>query len=77
MQLLASPDEFAPELLLKVLRTIKHLCMGEAAYMDELQRAKAIPHLIVLLRLQVVPPLPARPFPPSRLPSCRLTGLVG
>jgi len=52
MQLLASPDEFAPELLLKVLRTIKHLCMGEAAYMDELQRAKAIPHLIVLLRLQ-------------------------
>jgi len=52
MQLLAAPDEFAPELLLKVLRTVKHLCMGEAAYMDELQRARAIPHLIGLLRLK-------------------------
>ena len=52
MQLLAAPDEFAPELQVKILRTIKHLCMGEASYMDELQRAKAIPHLIGLLRLQ-------------------------
>ena len=52
MQLLASPDEFAPELILKVLRTVKHLCMGEAAHMDELQRAKAIPHLVALLRLK-------------------------
>jgi len=52
MQVLASPDEFAPGLILKVLRTIKHLCMGEAAHMDELQRAKAIPHLIALLRLK-------------------------
>ena len=52
MQLLASPGEFAPELILKVLRTVKHLCMGEAAHMDELQRAKAIPHLVALLRLK-------------------------
>ena len=41
LQLLAAPDEFAP--ILKVLRTIKHLCMGEARHMDELWRAKAIP----------------------------------
>ena len=50
MQLLASPEHFAPGLILKVLRTIKHLCMGEARHMDELQRAKAIPHLVALLR---------------------------
>ena len=42
MQLLASPEHFAPGLILKVLRTIKHLCMGEARHMDELQRAKAL-----------------------------------
>jgi hypothetical protein len=52
MQLLASPDQFSPLLILKVLRTIKHLCMGEARLMDELQRAKAIPHLVALLRLR-------------------------
>ena len=63
MQLLASPDEFAPELILKVLRTIKHLCMGEAAQMDELQRAKAIPHLVALLRH--AGPVAQRPSPLS------------
>lgn len=56
MQLLA-PDDFAPELVLKILRTLKHLCMGEASYMDELQRAKAIPHLVELLRLRLGGPL--------------------
>ena len=46
-----------------VLRTIKHLCMGEAAQMDELQRAKAIPHLVALLRH--AGPVAQRPSPLS------------
>ena len=42
--------DFPDGLVLKILRCLKHLCMGEAAHMDELQRAKAIPHLVDLLR---------------------------
>lgn len=56
MQILATSEQFAPELVLKVLRSLKHLCMGEAAHMDELQRAKAIPHLVALLRLRRLGP---------------------
>jgi hypothetical protein len=56
MRILASPEEFDSELILRVLRTIKHLCMGgrekAAVHMDELQRAKAIPHLVALMRLK-------------------------
>ena len=50
LQVLAAPADFAPALTLKLLRTIKHLCMGDAKHMDELQRAKAIPHLVALLK---------------------------
>ena len=50
MQVLARPAEFSPALILKVLRTIKNLCMGEAAHMDQLQGSRAIPHLINLLK---------------------------
>ena len=39
-----------PHLTLRVLRCLKHLCMGDAKHMDELQRAKAVPHLVALLR---------------------------
>jgi len=49
MQVIESPGGYTPGLVLKILRTIKHLCMGEAQHLDELQRAKAIPHLVTLL----------------------------
>ena len=40
-QVIAAPGGYTPGLVLKILRTIKHLCMGEAQHLDELQRAKA------------------------------------
>jgi len=52
LAVIAAPEDFAPGLVLKILRCIKHLCMGEALQLDELQRAKAIPHLVALLRLK-------------------------
>ena len=52
MRVLSSPENFESALTLKVLRCIKHLCMGEAAHMDELQKARAVPHLVALLRVK-------------------------
>ena len=57
----------------QVLRTIKHLCMGEAAHMDELQRAKAIPHLVALLRLCA----PGRPHASNAHPAGRTPRTLG
>ena len=52
MRVLSSPENFESALTLKVLRCVKHLCMGEAAHMDELQKARAVPHLVALLRVK-------------------------
>mmetsp|Transcript_71417 Transcript_71417/g.118681 ORF Transcript_71417/g.118681 Transcript_71417/m.118681 type:complete len:1176 (-) Transcript_71417:366-3893(-) len=51
MKVIASPVGFSQGLVLKILRCIKHLCMGDSSHLDELQRAKAIPHLVSLLAL--------------------------
>ena len=34
-----------------MLRCLKHLCMGDAKHLEELQAAGAIPHLVGLLKL--------------------------
>jgi len=59
MQVIAAPGGFEQGLVVKILRCIKHLCMGEARHMEELQRAKAVPYLVALLRRNLRGNLPA------------------
>ena len=54
MRVIEKPKEYGPHVVLLLLRCIKHLCMGDASQMEALQRAKAVPTLVAMLRLNQV-----------------------
>jgi len=59
MRVIEKPKEYGPHVVLLLLRCIKHLCMGDASQMEALQRAKAVPTLVAMLRLNQEGGLPA------------------